>query len=103
VLEEDVENQMDGKDEKPGGMQKNRRRKDSLVHHTPKKDKVGWARDEIQQLRGKYMDGKIEGKSPRGRPRDKYLGEVKKDTGNKSHREVKELTWDRKEWRAAVN
>jgi hypothetical protein len=40
---------------------------------------------------------KIEGKAHRGRPRDKYLGQVKKDTGKKGHREVKELAWDRKE------
>jgi hypothetical protein len=43
------------------------------------------------------MDGKIEGRAPRGRPRDKYLGQVKKDTGKKSHMGVKELAWDRKE------
>jgi hypothetical protein len=48
------------------------------------------------------MERKIEGKTPRGRPGDKYLGQVQKDTGKKSHREVKELAWDRKEWRAAV-
>jgi hypothetical protein len=48
------------------------------------------------------MEGKIEGKAPRGRPRDKHLGQVKKDRGKKSHREVKELTLDRKEWRAIV-
>jgi hypothetical protein len=34
------------------------------------------------------MEGKIEGKAPRGRPRDKYLGQIKKDTGKKSHREM---------------
>jgi hypothetical protein len=48
------------------------------------------------------MVGKMEGKAPLGRPKDKYLGQVKKDTGKKSHREVKELAWDRKEWGAAV-
>jgi hypothetical protein len=57
----------------------------------------GWPRNETQQLRGKYNGGKIEGGAPRGRPRDKYLGQVKKDTGKKSHREVKEIAWDRKE------
>jgi hypothetical protein len=36
VLEEGVENQMDGKGEKRGGIQKNRRRKDFVEHHTPK-------------------------------------------------------------------
>jgi hypothetical protein len=48
------------------------------------------------------MEGKIEGKAPRGRPRDKFLGQVKRDTGKKNHREVKELAWDRAKWRAAV-
>jgi hypothetical protein len=48
------------------------------------------------------MEGKIEERSPRIRPRDKYLGQIKKDTGKKSHRVVKEQAWDRKVWRAAV-
>jgi hypothetical protein len=43
----------------------------------------------------------LNGKAPRGRPRDKYLGQLGKDTEKKSHKEVKELEWDRKEWRAA--
>jgi hypothetical protein len=51
---------------------------------------------------GSIMEGTIEGKAPRGRPRDKYLGQVKKDTGKKSHREVTELAWDRKEWRNSI-
>jgi hypothetical protein len=51
---------------------------------------------------GSIMEGKIEGKAPRGRPTDKYLGKVKKDTGKKSPREARELAWHRKEWRAAV-
>jgi hypothetical protein len=48
------------------------------------------------------MEGKIEGKAPGGRPRDKYLGKVKKDAGKKRHGEVKKIAWDGKEWRAAV-
>jgi hypothetical protein len=44
----------------------------------------------------------LNGKPPRGRPGDKYLGKVKKDTGKSSHREVKELAGDKKERRAAV-
>jgi hypothetical protein len=51
---------------------------------------------------GNIMEGKIVGKAPRGRSRDKYLEKFKKDTGKKSHRDVKELAWDRKEWRAAL-
>jgi hypothetical protein len=46
------------------------------------------------------MEGKIQGKAPRGRPRHKHLAQVKRDMGKKSHSEVKELAWDRKEWRA---
>jgi hydrogenase maturation factor HypE len=51
---------------------------------------------------GSIMEQKIEGKALRGRPRDKNYGQVKKDTGKKSHREVEELAWNRKEWRSAV-
>jgi hypothetical protein len=51
---------------------------------------------------GSVMEGNVEGKAPRGRPRDKNLGQFKMDTGEKIHREVKELEWDRKEWRAEV-
>jgi hypothetical protein len=50
VLEEDFENQMDEKGKKRGGIQKNRRRKDSVEHHTPKKNKVGWPRNETWGL-----------------------------------------------------
>jgi hypothetical protein len=57
VLEEDVENQMYGKGEKLGGIQKNWRRKDS-IRHTPKKNMVGWPRSETQPLRGKHTRGK---------------------------------------------
>jgi hypothetical protein len=49
------------------------------------------------------IEGKTEGKAPRGRPRDKYLGKINKNMGKKSDREVKELAWDRKEWRGAVH
>jgi hypothetical protein len=34
VLKEDVENQMEGKGEKRGSIQRNRRRNDSMEHHT---------------------------------------------------------------------
>jgi hypothetical protein len=30
------------------------------------------------------------------------LGQFKMDTGKKSYKEVKELAWGRKEWRAAL-
>jgi hypothetical protein len=101
VLEEGVGNQMDGKDEKRGAIQKNWRRKESMEHHTPKKNKAGWPRGERQPLRGEYNGGKIEGKASRGRLRDKYLEQIKKDSETKSHREVNELARNRKEWRPA--
>jgi hypothetical protein len=34
------------------------RRKDSVEHHTPKKNKVGWPRNETQKFFGKYNGGK---------------------------------------------
>jgi hypothetical protein len=40
------------------------------------------------------MEEKIEGRAPRERPRDKCLGQIKKDARKKSHREVKGLAWD---------
>jgi hypothetical protein len=58
VLEEGVGNQMDGKGEKRRVIQKNRRRKDSEEHQTPKKNKVGWPRSETQPLRVKSNGGK---------------------------------------------
>jgi hypothetical protein len=48
------------------------------------------------------MEGKTEGRVPRGRPRDKYLGQIKKGKGKTSHMEVKESARNRKEWRAAL-
>jgi hypothetical protein len=54
VLEKGAENQKDGKGEKRGGTQKNRRRKGSMEHHTQKKNNVGWPLSETLQLCGKY-------------------------------------------------
>jgi hypothetical protein len=48
-------------------------------------------------------DGKIEGKAPRGRPRDKYMGQIKKKLHRKKYQEVSQLALDRVGWRAAVN
>jgi hypothetical protein len=46
VLKEDVENQLDKIGEKRGGIQRIRGEKDSTEHHTSKKNKVGWPRNE---------------------------------------------------------
>jgi hypothetical protein len=59
VLEEGVENQMNSKREKRRGIQKNRRIKDSVEHHKPTENQVGWPRNKTQQLRGKYNRGKV--------------------------------------------
>jgi hypothetical protein len=45
---------------------------------------------------------KVRNEEAHRRSRDKYLGQVKKDIEKKSHREVKELAWDRKGWGAAI-
>jgi hypothetical protein len=49
------------------------------------------------------IDGKIEGKVLRGRPRDKYIGQIKKKVRCKKYQEVSQLALDRVDWRAAVN
>jgi hypothetical protein len=58
MLEEDFENQMNVKGEKRGGIEKNLRSKDSVEHHSPKKNKVGWPHNETQQLCWKCNGGK---------------------------------------------
>jgi hypothetical protein len=93
---------MDGKGEKRGGKTTGESEKKGICRARYAKDKAGWPRIKALELRGKHNGRETEGKAPRGRPRDKYLGKVKKDTGKKSHREVKELAWDKKEWRASV-
>jgi hypothetical protein len=49
------------------------------------------------------IEGKIEGKVLRGRPRDKYMGQIKKKVRCKKYQEVRQLALDRVDWRAAVN
>jgi hypothetical protein len=49
------------------------------------------------------IEGKIEVKVPRGRPRDKYMGQIKKKVHCKKYQEVSQLALDRVGWRAAVN
>jgi hypothetical protein len=62
-----------------------------------------WARHEVKLMNvGNIMDEKIERKSPRGRARDKCLGQVKKDTGKKIHWEVKEVAGGKEEWRGTA-
>jgi hypothetical protein len=49
------------------------------------------------------VEGKIEGKVSIGRPRDKYMGQLKKKVPCKKHQEVSTLTLGRVEWRTAVS
>jgi hypothetical protein len=49
------------------------------------------------------IEGKIEGKVRRGRPRDKSIGQIKKKVRRKKYQEVSQLALDRVGWRAAVN
>jgi hypothetical protein len=49
------------------------------------------------------IEGRIEGKVPRERPRDKYMGPIKKKVHCKKYQVVSQLTIDRVGWRAAVN
>jgi hypothetical protein len=52
----------------------------------------------------KYViEGKIEGKVLRGRPRDIYIGQIKKKVRCKKYQEVSQLALDRAGWRAEVN
>jgi hypothetical protein len=73
-----------------------------VERHTPQKNKVGWPRNETKIAWEVQWREKLKGEPPRGRPRDKFLGKIKKDTGKKSHREVNKLAWNREERRAAV-
>ncbi|KAG8225750.1 hypothetical protein J437_LFUL016100, partial [Ladona fulva] len=43
------------------------------------------------------------GKAPRGRPRDKYINQIKKDIGKKRYQDVVGLALEREERKTAVN
>jgi hypothetical protein len=49
------------------------------------------------------IEGKVEGKVPRGRPRDKCMRQIKKKVGCKKYQEVSQLALDWVGWRDAVN
>jgi hypothetical protein len=49
------------------------------------------------------IEGKIEGKALRGRPRDKYVRQIKKRVRCKKYQEVSHLASGRVGWRAVVN
>jgi hypothetical protein len=49
------------------------------------------------------IEGKIDVKVSRGRPRDNYIGQIKKKVHCKKYQVVNQLALDRVGWRAAVN
>jgi hypothetical protein len=49
------------------------------------------------------IEGKIEGNVLRGRPRDKYIGQIKNKLRCKKYQDVSQLALDRAGWRAALN
>jgi hypothetical protein len=49
------------------------------------------------------IEGKLEGKVERGRPGDKYMGQIKYKVRCKKYQEVNQLSLDTVGWRAAVN
>jgi hypothetical protein len=57
---------------------------------------------EAQWISERYSRGKIEGKVPRRRPRDKYMGQIKKKRCKK-YQELNQLASDKVYWRIAVN
>jgi hypothetical protein len=58
---------------------------------------------ETQYIREEYNRRKNRGKCPRERPRDKYIGQIKKKVRCKKCQEANQLPFDRVGWRAAVN
>ena len=53
-------------------------------------------RDGLEQ---NSIEGKLEGRRPRGRPRRSYINEIKNIVGERNIRGVKELARDRQRWK----
>ncbi|XP_049828694.1 uncharacterized protein LOC126267466 [Schistocerca gregaria] len=56
-----------------------------------------------QGITNLVLEGSVEGKNHRGRPRDEYTEQIQKDVGCSMFLEMKELAQDRVAWRAARN
>ena len=69
------------------------RRRNNLIGHILRHD----------GLMKTIVEGQVEGKNGKGRPRTKYMEQVKKDVKEKKYVGVKRLADRRTEWRAASN
>jgi hypothetical protein len=49
------------------------------------------------------LEGAVEGKNARSRPRREYIGQILEDTGCPTYTALKRLAEDREGWRAAAN
>jgi hypothetical protein len=74
-----------------------------MEQHREKEHQMYWPHFETQCIREKITEDKIEGKVPRGRPRDEYVRQTKKKVHCKKYQEVSQLLLDRVGWRASVN
>ena len=54
-------------------------------------------------LVNRTLEGRVEGKNARGRPRLCFINQIVKDVGCKKYSEMKRLAQNRKAWRAASN
>jgi len=54
-------------------------------------------------LLGLIIEGCVDGKNPRGKPRMEYMQQIMKDRGCNSYVETKRKANYREEWRAAAN
>ena len=54
-------------------------------------------------LMKKIIEGQVDGKRGKGRPRMCYLGQIIKDVGEKKYVSMKRLADRKAEWRAASN
>ena len=70
-----------------------KKRRDKFVGHILKQSGIV----------NRTLEGRVEGKNCRGRPRLCFINQNVKDVGCKKYSEMKRLAQDRKDWRAASN
>jgi len=69
------------------------KRWDNMIGHTLRHD----------SLLKLIIEGYVDGKTGRGSPIMEYVSDIMKDIGIRSYRDIKELSFDREDWRAAAN